>query len=530
MGAADIIKGALESRTIRKAIVSTGVRVIKAQDIQQSTQQDNNSNILSVFFDWGKRLVGFIVSNLASAIQWTATAIWGTIVSTAQYIWHFNWNISDQELDQQVRGTWNQVASQAGGVVGQFLGWVACGVIPGAVVLSFNEIAGAAILKQVGEEMLEEVAASVANLIRVVFRSTATTLFAYTFKNVRKLIRNNSTLFGRVFGAQAERAIQAWGTSNSKPWSFAKATEQAIESIPNEALRNFTEEALEEFFESCVEAGYVVANAIDSLIAARKFEADILGKQRIVEITPNRDIPNEKIILAGNEKVLMPQIVSALGHYQLLDNKDVGTDLGGFRSELIRSDPISLQLKIRWYSIAKPPYKDRYAPNGVLTKVEYTIPHVKRSMVDWEKIKFAAGGNNGYTWGRFKATCRVKSPNGGINSMIVHGGSEQEAEERLRALLSLSECELLTLNTSEEKKVGRRANNGALYKESVRVYPAWFSVINQQKVLFEENSIKMLSGNYQRSNTPKIRLYPDAKPSGVDELIVEMLRTPGVAG
>jgi len=113
--------------------------------------------------------------------------------------------------------------------------------------------------------------------------------------------------------------------------------------------------------------------------------------------------------------------------------------------------------------------------------------------------------------------------------MVVYAGSEQEAEERLRALIELTECELLTLNVTEEKKVGRRATNIALHKETVRVYPAWFTVINQQKMLFEENSIQMLRGNYQRNSSPKIRLLTDTKPSGVDELIAEVLRTPGSA-
>uniref|UniRef100_UPI0035A2582A hypothetical protein n=1 Tax=Microseira wollei TaxID=467598 RepID=UPI0035A2582A len=175
MGTADIVKGALESRA-RRAIISTVIRVIKSQDIQPTTTRED-TNILSVIFDWGKRLIGFIVSNLKSA-SWTASAIWGTVVSLSQYIWHFNWNITDEQLDQQVRATWNQIAGQAGGVVGQFLGWVACGVAPGAVVLTFNEVAGAGILKQVGEQMVEELASSIANLIRSVFRGTATTLFA----------------------------------------------------------------------------------------------------------------------------------------------------------------------------------------------------------------------------------------------------------------------------------------------------------------------------------------------------------------
>lgn len=520
-----LVKSALESRTIRKSIVSTGVRVLKTNVAQDS--KDKQGNILSSILNWGGRLVGFIFSSLGSALSWSASAIWGLIVSTAQFIWHFNWNATDEQLNQQIQNTWNTTAGLVGGLLGQTLGWLACGVLPGAVTFCFNEVAGAYILKQVGEEMAEELAASAANVVRQAFRATAETLLVWSYKNVRKLIRSNSKWIGKVLGKNYEKAIEAWGQKGSKPWSFAQATEDAIERIPNEALRNFTEEALEEFFESCVEAGYVVANSIDSYLAAKKIEADPLGKRRIVEITPNRDIPNERIILAGNEKILMPQIAGALSHYQLIDNRDVGDDLGNFRTELSRGDPIGIQIKIRWYSIAKPPYKNRYAPNGVLTQAEYTVPHVKRSAVDWNRIKLAAGGANGYNWGRFKATCRLKSPNGGIHSMVIYGGSESEAEERLRALLELSECELLTLNTSEEKKVGRRATNAALYKDTVRVYPAWFTILNQQKVLHEENTKKTLAGNLTQVSIPKIRLFWDSKPDDVDQLIAEALKTPG---
>lgn len=196
----ELIKSSLESRTIRKAIVSTGIRILKAQDVNQDTK-DDQGNIISTIFNWGKRLVGFIISSLKSMISWSASAIWGLIVSTSQFIWHFNWNATDEQLDQQVQNTWNTTAGLVGGLVGQIAGWITCGVLPGAVTFVFNEVAGAYILKQLGEQMAQEIAASAANVIRQAFRATAQTLIVWAYKNVRKLIRSNSQFIGQIFGS-----------------------------------------------------------------------------------------------------------------------------------------------------------------------------------------------------------------------------------------------------------------------------------------------------------------------------------------
>jgi hypothetical protein len=109
--------------------------------------------------------------------------------------------------------------------------------------------------------------------------------------------------------------VKAWGEKDSKPWSFALATEEFVEKIPNTFIRNFVEEFLEESWEGCVEAGYVVANSIDSYLAAEKFKQStmpILGDTKILEITPNRAFPEDKIILAGPKETLKSTLVQTL--------------------------------------------------------------------------------------------------------------------------------------------------------------------------------------------------------------------------
>jgi hypothetical protein len=526
MSAAAIVKTALESRTIRKSIVSNGIRVLQGQNIQQSS---NNNNILSVIFDWGKRLAGFILSNLKSAISWTASAIWGAIVSTSQYVWHFNWNATDEQLDQQIRARWNQIAGQFGGVVGQFLGWIACGVVPGAVTLTFNEVAGALILKQVGEEMAEELAASIAALIRSAFQATAATAFVWAFKNARKLIRNNSSLIRQVFGAQAEKAIQAWGTANSKPWSFAKATEEAIERIPNEALRNFTEEMLEEFFESCVEAGYVVANSIDSLVASGKFKTDAFGKQRVVEITPNREVPNERIILAGNEKVLMPHIVNTLSHYQLIDNRDIGVIIGGesYQELSRRRDPREITCIFEFATNNERPFFKPVAMNqgGQVTRIirpQVTVSNVQRTKLDWLTLKQACGGNNGYNYGRHRCCYHLLSPTGGDRgSILVYAQSYTEAKNRCEAFLALTDNILGHSTAGEDTEGGNRTTARDNLKPLVKIYPYRVTICVGVDSTPQQRGRKNLTSPTARSVLRKavIDLWSSQQPNGIEEQI-----------
>lgn len=164
-------------------------------------------------------------------------------------------------------------------------------------------------MANVGEELAEELLGNLSSLVRYTFISTTETLILSSFKNARKFIKSNAALAQNILGDKGVKVIQAWGSEGSKPWSFALATEAAVESIPNTFVRNFVEEFLEEAWEGCVEAGYVVANSIDSYMAAEKFKQQqlpVLGKEKYVEILPNRENKEEKIILAGPLELLKP--------------------------------------------------------------------------------------------------------------------------------------------------------------------------------------------------------------------------------
>lgn len=228
-----------------------------------------------------------------------------------------------------------------------------------------------------------------------------------------------------------------------------------------------------------------------------------------------------RIVLKGRSQLLKPAITELLALHQLLESKDIGQFVGYPIEEFVRVKRQSpLSLDIVWYSVPTPPFQKRLKDERFV-RAAYSIPELKRSALDWEKIKTAAGGKNGYLWGRFRATANLS--NG--SQMQVHGGSEGEAEDRLKALLTLSSAELLTLTIAEEKKEGRRATDKKLFKDTVRVYPAYFTVTNREKVITESN-LSTLEGDYHQIEG-RVNLWTQEEPPNITEIFTEVLRVRG---
>lgn len=232
---------------------------------------------------------------------------------------------------------------------------------------------------------------------------------------------------------------------------------------------------------------------------------------------------SERIILKGRTETLKPIITEILAIHQLLRNRDIGEFVGHTVNEYVRSQPKKLKLKILFYSVQSPPWRN--ANGADIVRATYNVPFVRRSSINWTTIKTACGGANGYSWGRFRATANIIDNQDSLSQMAVYGGSENEAIQRLRALAALSEGSLSSLSVTEEKKEGRRATDKLLYKQTTTVYPAYFTIVNQEKIVTESN-VALLTGNYQRAKS-RIPLWTETKPPDADELITEALRVRG---
>jgi hypothetical protein len=235
----------------------------------------------------------------------------------------------------------------------------------------------------------------------------------------------------------------------------------------------------------------------------------------------------EKIIVAADRQNWKPIIANAMVNRQLIKDRDIGDIIGMpaedmLRARYIKGQPLTLRLTVMFFSVKEPPFRKQKGTYFV--RATYNIPDVRREVLDWSVIKRVCGGGNGYLWGRFRATANLD--NG--RKMAVYGSSEDAAYNMLKQLASLSTAKITTMTVSEEKKEGLRDENLTLYKQSTRVYPGYFCLVNEKKIVGEsllENSVTgTLAGNFKRIKTPKIPLWVSAEPKNTKSLIIEALK------
>lgn len=506
-----------EDSLISKA-VRTAVGVRKINPLQASTkEQDQKGNFLGWIWQGAKKLVGFLVKSIFGAIRFTLTALWSAIHTSVDFIMNFNWNISDEALDQQVKGRWDALGGVLGGAVGNAIGWIACGVLPGAAVAAFNEGLGAYILKEVGEEALDEIASNLGAVVNFSYRAAAQSLFAWAFKNTRKWLKKPGNIFAQaLFGEKYAEVMTAWGEKNGPSFTFADYRDERINEIPNVFWRNFVSNAIEEAWDACIEAGYVVAMSAESYIAAQKLnQRKLLGPERVVEITPNRESEHERIILAGPEELIKPQIVQTLAQHQLIENRDIGQIVGSSIDEPMKAKLQAQRIVIKLFSRRSPPW---YVKGEKLQEVTIKVPDVPRSRMDWEKIKMAVGGPGGYTWGNWRATAELDN----ARQLVAYAATKNEAEKRVRALEALTEAKILTINCTEELDVGVRNENPELKKRATEVYPGYVTIFVNRPNTQAGRVGK--DGKRRKQASIRFNLWAATKPDNWDEEIAELFK------
>jgi hypothetical protein len=487
----------LASRKIRST--STGGNLIRTWSASATTTTSNNGGFLETIINGALRFGNFLISGVVSLISFSFTKLWSWIVSGVQFIYNFEWNISDTAIDKQIEGLWNSFGGILGGAVGRTIGWIGCGLVPAATVFSFNQSLGAYLLKEVGEQALDEILDAASEVINAGFRMGAQATFLWLYKDVRRALKDPSNPFGVALrSVMGDKNIDNWGTGES--WTIAKAVEKKIESIPNAFWRNFTEEGLEEGSEACIEAGLAVAGGIDAWLAQQAMQRNsLLGSDRTVEITPDRSAPDERIILSGPEAVLRPAIVQVMATHQMLDNRDVGVLINGAPTdEYITPGVQERHLLIEFREKAAPPWK---MPNGKKARRRFiTVFDIKRGLT-WEELKLAA---KQYTSGERLVTARLN--NG--RQMQCYANTENEGIQKIKELLVLSTAEILPNGVRDSGYTDPTPRRRSL---PYLVYPSK-AVLVWKKRAADLQGREDIAGNIWEEHRIEISLWPENEP------------------
>lgn len=480
------------------------------------------------YLTWGN-LKGFLVGAVLAQIPsmlWSLTGLWEMFTSAAIELYYFDWNTPDSQLDQQARQQWSSFGSQLGGTAGQAIGFFACGIVPATSLMAFDERLALYVLREVGEEAFEELSAQFSAALRLSIRNLGRQTVNWLYKGARRWLKDPNNIVGQLmFGSRFTEVRQKWGESNSESWSFAQAVENRVEKIPSQFWENFTEELIEEAIDSCIEAGYVVAQSIEGYMAQQKLsQIQTQEAKRVIEVQPNKDNDAETFVLAGPESEVRGQLPHLLATHQMLEARDVGQIVGQPLDDYVRPRPFDgLRLQFKLFNLKSPPYAKRGSQR--LVEVSVQISDVDRAKLDWDRLVAVCGGRNGYLWGRFRAHAILD--NG--HPLTCYGGTPDEAEDRLRAFLTLSTAEIKTISITEEKKEAERLRNPKLFKETTRIYPAYCTIINRERTLSFDLGRRSRDGNYIDKRA-RIDLWRMTKPADYEDVVRELLRRADLAG
>jgi hypothetical protein len=430
---------------------------------------DSDGNLLGNIV----KAVNWGLGQLWNVLSWRLTTVWGELVGVFNRLKAFNWNATDAELKALVDSQGNALAGLWGGVVGQGIGWITGIGIGYGISFLCPVIGGAALARLVatktGKEALEELLPSVRNALAQTRNVLTTAGLISVYTNYRRLLKSApDALLNTVFGADSADFIKnIWGNKGGPDMSFNYQMDEAIDSIGHEGLKNFLEELGDEAWDSFCEAGFVVAQEIDSAFAQNKAsQKEMLGPERSIEIIPDREAEDETLkLIEMPQQLAIPVIQQTLNTQRLLYNRDVGAVIGEPAGSMGRANFQPRQLVIVFFSRPHPPWRELTGKQCRRTSVQ--IPDLKVG-VTWQEIKTAA---NPYTWGRFRATANMDNR----RQLAVYGATAQEAETKLRKLALLSTSEILTLSISEEEQRPVK-----LKKEPTQMYPAYATLINRR--------------------------------------------------
>ncbi|OLP19817.1 hypothetical protein BST81_03545 [Leptolyngbya sp. 'hensonii'] len=532
--------GQLLSRIIRRNVNAgvTGGNVINAQvlpgpskirtiDFVNSIQKVKRKNkFLDFIWNGAKTFFGNWLTGL-NFLKISVSTIFGWGYSALESIKAFDWNASDKSLALSQQQLNIQLATIWGGLLGQGLGWLAGIGVGYGISLVVPVIGGAKLAKMIASavalEGLDEIGTSFKAAISQTVRLFAGQAAISVYINYRQFLKGlPREWLVKFYGEDdADFILQVWGEEGGPNYSFNSYMDEQVNSIQNPVTQAFVEELLEEAWDSFIESGFIIAQELDTAYEQNKLalEKGTLGTNRTVVIEPDRANDSEAIVFQQvPQNLLIPAVQQTMATYHMLENRDIGQFVGESVDENARRSDPTLRLKIILYQTPAPPF-ERVRGNQRITRVTVSIPDVRRTKLDFEDIKHACGGVNGYLWGRFKANGKLS--NG--HYITVYAASRSDAEDRIKLFASLSEAELRTINITEELKEGDRLINPGLYKETTRIYPAYCFIINRELVLAGDRGRPAGKTRYTDRRF-RLELWPSAKPHDWEEITQEALK------
>jgi hypothetical protein len=254
-----ITRNVLQSRRIRSALTDNRARILNFSNRLATVQTEGG--IINRVFNFASRLVGF-VSTIIRGIAFSATAIFGWLISGIESLKQFNWNASDTDLRAMIQAQNVTIATAWGSALGNSFGWIVGIGIGYGVSYLCPVIGGAQLARTVASgvlpEGLEEISASLLGAVRTTAVSFGQSLLINGYMQFRGLLKRAPIgVLTAIFGAAPAQFIRnTWGNEGGPDLSFNAVMDEQVERIQNNTVRAFVESFLEESWDGFTEAGF----------------------------------------------------------------------------------------------------------------------------------------------------------------------------------------------------------------------------------------------------------------------------------
>jgi len=419
-----------KAREVRRQVTGgTGVRQI--QSFAQLTSISNNSWI-SLFSSFK----GFLINAgqaIGRMLQFSATQIVQWVLEGVSYLWEFNWDISNEQIDQQIRNMWNAFETRIFGILGRNIGSFAAVGLGGAIAFYMNPLLARLLVTQIADDLFMDLLADMRGLLVQARQSLAVAAFLTTYKNVRGLIKEaykNPAVKALAMGIGIkEETINAWGDKHVSDWSFAERERKFIDSIDNEQLQNNVEEFIEEAKSGFSETALNMASIWDAM----QFQ-NVPEQKTTLIYQPDRS-QSEEFYVHGNSEEILSQVINANTVLEVVEGRDIGNYVVA-EDDLPVTKNNGVEIEFVFYNTLDKPWGKENRKS--ISTCRLKVPNINLTVFAWEKLEqffkphaFIDGDHTG----------EVDLDNGRL--IVARGASKIECKEMIKKLASFTSASIV---------------------------------------------------------------------------------------
>jgi hypothetical protein len=427
----------------------------------------------------GAGLLGYLMSNFTAIVM-------GAVLQ----LYLFDWASTDKELQDQIKANELAMISAGGRLIADgMIQMMGVGIVKQAKH-KYPRISPTA-LAELEEENREETIAGIRSFLIATRSNVANNIMLQTYMSGRQMLGLTPS-------------------TKKEPWIAADQIEKIAENQKVPELKALLTGFIQQAEDRVFELAYLVCNTVTATYEMNRLAAkSSQGPQRLVQLTPDKDNPELKTLIYGNQQDVMTQITAITTQNTLIDEKDIGQVVATEMDKAISATFNMRSLSVTFYNTqnGKTSYVGTDGAKKAV-KATHTIPSIKVGS-DWDKFKAAIRPFERGNW-----LVTAKLANG--RDMAIYANTPAEGAAELRSWVTLTDTEIVTINKSD------LSDNPKTRKEVCRMFPkkAKLRVLKETSDRSRAGYIDRKTGKFYRVKTVQIPLITTTKPDGIDQEIL----------